>query len=240
MAEKNLSQVSGTRTRSSVVGTDWIYLLSSGLVDYKMTATEFFTLTGDVTAGIDGVTTIGAGKVLTANVADDNVTFAKIQNIDTDHILCRSTSGTGDVEAKKISELDAHSPVVSTTLIPGETAAGNLVHMTAADLLALASSTARTVNAQTGTTYTVQESDVGNIVTLDNAAAITVTVPDVIGEGEFVDFKQLGAGQVTFVGSGYTINTPETLKIEKQYAPARIEGLGSSAGILSGQLELAP
>ena len=33
------------------------------------------------------------------------------------------------------------------------------------------------VNAQTGTTYTLTASDNGKVVTLDNASAITLTVP---------------------------------------------------------------
>lgn len=45
-------------------------------------------LTGDVTAGASGVTTIG----------NDKVTFAKMQNIATDRIVGRDTAGTGDPE----------------------------------------------------------------------------------------------------------------------------------------------
>ena len=39
------------------------------------------------------------------------------------------------------------------------------------------SNVVRTVNAQTGTSYTFAKSDSGNVCTFNNAAATTVTVP---------------------------------------------------------------
>lgn len=39
------------------------------------------------------------GTIVTNNVGDDQITFAKMQNISTQRILGRSTAGTGDVEA---------------------------------------------------------------------------------------------------------------------------------------------
>lgn len=68
------------------------------------------------------------------------------------------------------------------------------------------------VNAQTGTTYSLVAGDSGKLVTLTNAAAITVTVP----ANSSVDFPvgtaialvQYGAGQVTITGaSGVTLNS---------------------------------
>ena len=62
-----------------------------------------------------------------------------------------------------------------------------------------------TVNAQTGTTYTLQASDLGKIVTLDNASTITLTVP-VLTAGFHCTLIQKGAGQVIVSASGTTIN----------------------------------
>ena len=58
------------------------------------------------------------------------------------------------------------------------------------------------LNAQTGTTFTVANADENTLVTLTNAAAITVTLPNTITTGARVDFSVLGAGMATFVGSG--------------------------------------
>jgi hypothetical protein len=66
---------------------------------------------------------------------------------------------------------------------------------------------AQEINAQTGTTYTPVPTDTGKIVTLDNAAAITVTLPQDSDQdipiGMSVDFFWLGIGQPSFaLGAG--------------------------------------
>ncbi len=58
------------------------------------------------------------------------------------------------------------------------------------------------VNPQTGTAFTAAEADENTIVTITNAAAITVTLPNTIPIGMRIDFAALGAGMITFVGSG--------------------------------------
>lgn len=63
---------------------------------------------------------------------------------------------------------------------------------------------AANMNTQTGTTYTLLASDNGKIITLNNASAITVTVPSLFA-GFNCMLIQLGAGQVTLTGSGVTI-----------------------------------
>jgi len=74
-------------------------------------------------------------------------------------------------------------------------------------------------NTQTGTTYTILATDNGRQVTFNNASAITVTVPTGLGAGFSCICKQLGAGQVTFTGSGLTIhNRQSQLKMAGQYA----------------------
>lgn len=62
-------------------------------------------------------------------------------------------------------------------------------------------------NTQTGTTYTLAIGDKDDLVTLNNAAAITVTVPpSVFSATDQVHVSQYGAGQVTFTqGAGVTI-----------------------------------
>jgi hypothetical protein len=62
------------------------------------------------------------------------------------------------------------------------------------------------INPQTGTTYTLLASDLGKVITLSNASAITVTVPSGLGEGFNCMCIQKGAGQVTFSPSGTTVN----------------------------------
>jgi hypothetical protein len=61
------------------------------------------------------------------------------------------------------------------------------------------------LNAQTGTTYTIVAGDVGKLITLSNAAAITVTFPaGTFAVGDQINFMQLGAGAVTFAATNIT------------------------------------
>ena len=69
----------------------------------------------------------------------------------------------------------------------------------------------RTVNAQTGTAYTLVIGDAGNVVTMDNAAANTLTIPTnasvAFALGTQIDIVQIGAGATTVDGdTGVTVN----------------------------------
>jgi len=83
-------------------------------------------------------------------------------------------------------------------------------------------------NAQTGTTYTLVIGDLGKMVTLSNAAGITLTVPpSVFATGNTINIQQIGAGQVTLAqGAGVTITstgaTASAPKLRAQYSAATI------------------
>jgi len=65
------------------------------------------------------------------------------------------------------------------------------------------------VNAQTGTSYTVLASDRGKLVTLKNAAAIAVTLPQAgasFPNGWWAEFSNQGAGTATITPTTSTIN----------------------------------
>lgn len=56
-------------------------------------------LSGDISVSNTGVTAIAAGVIATADIANSQVTYAKIQNVSaTDRVLGRSTAGAGVVE----------------------------------------------------------------------------------------------------------------------------------------------
>jgi len=100
------------------------------------------------------------------------------------------------------------------------------------------------INAQTGTTYTLVLGDASRVVTLSNAAGITLTVPPnssvAFPLGTRVVIGQIGAGQVTVAeGSGVTVNTAETLKLADQHSFAELIKTGTDAWYLVGRLEAA-
>lgn len=97
-------------------------------------------------------------------------------------------------------------------------------------------------NAQTGTAYTLVAADLGKLVTLSNASAITLTIPpSVFVTGNIINIQQIGAGQVTFAqGSGVTITsngaTSTAPKIKNQYAAASVICTGSNTFTVIGNL----
>lgn len=91
------------------------------------------------------------------------------------------------------------------------------------------------INAQTGTTYTLLSSDAGKVITLDNASAITLTVPTGLGANFNCTLVQLGAGQVTISGSGTTVsNRSSHTKIAGQYGVATLLSYADTTWILAG------
>lgn len=97
-------------------------------------------------------------------------------------------------------------------------------------------------NAQTGTTYTLVIGDLGKMVTLSNASAITLTVPpSVFSTGNIINIQQIGVGQVTLAqGSGVTITstgaTSTAPKLRSRYSAASILCTASNAFTVLGDL----
>ena len=97
------------------------------------------------------------------------------------------------------------------------------------------------LNAQTGTTYTLVATDATKVVTASNAGAITVTVPSgVFVAGDIITVLQTGAGQVTFTASGTTITsvgaTAAAPKIRAQYAAAQVICTASNTFTIVGDI----
>ena len=94
-----------------------------------------------------------------------------------------------------------------------------------------------TINAQTGTLYTLQASDNGNIVTMNNAGAITLNVPSGLTVGFSCLIIQLGAGQVTVNPTGTTVVQRQSWhKTAGQYAVASVLAYATNVYALSGDL----
>jgi hypothetical protein len=100
----------------------------------------------------------------------------------------------------------------------------------------------QTINAQTSTTYTLVATDANALVQLNNASAITLTLPpSVFSVGQSIDVYQRGAGQVTFAqGSGVTIRstgaTSTAPKLRVQYSAATVICIASNEFLVVGDL----
>jgi hypothetical protein len=97
-------------------------------------------------------------------------------------------------------------------------------------------------DAETGTTYTLLAANVNQLVTLNNASAITLTVPpSVFSAGDVINIAQIGAGQVTLSqGAGVTINstgaTATAPKLRARYSAASIICTASNTFLVVGDI----
>jgi hypothetical protein len=99
------------------------------------------------------------------------------------------------------------------------------------------------INTQTGITYTLDLTDVNDLVTLSNASAITLTLPpSVFSANDTINIAQFGAGQVTFAqGAGVTINstgaTATAPKLRAQYSTASVICTAADTFLVVGDIE---
>ena len=95
------------------------------------------------------------------------------------------------------------------------------------------------LNAQTGTSYQLALTDAGKLVTLTNAAGITLTVPTnavaAFAIGTQIDIAQLGAGQVT-VSSAATVRATPGAKLRDQYSVGSLIKIATDEWLLVGDL----
>lgn len=89
----------------------------------------------------------------------------------------------------------------------------------------------------TGTNYNLVIGDRDKLVTLNNAAANTVTITNgVFSVGDSVNIQQIGAGQTTIQGDGTTTFTGTGTKLRTQYSAATIICTGTNTFTVVGDI----
>lgn len=161
---------------------------------------------------------------------------------DADNTAQRTTLGLGTIATQASSSVTITGGSV-TGITDLAVADGGTGASTAATALANlgGSPSTQTINAQTGTTYTIVLTDVDKIVTLSNASAITCTLPQdsdvAVPTGTHIDFIQIGAGQVTFAaGTGATVNGTPGLKMRAQWSGASAIKRAANTWVVIGDL----
>lgn len=100
--------------------------------------------------------------------------------------------------------------------LQAQTTAATTTTTTTTDVTTTTTVPVGTVNTQTGTSYTVQNSDSGGIITFSNAAAVAVTLNAAVAQFWYAALANLGAGLVTITPQSGTINGGATLALSTQ------------------------
>jgi hypothetical protein len=149
-------------------------------------------------------------------------------------ILLGANGGTGVANTGKTITLGGNlttAGAYATTLTT--TGTTNITLPTSGTIATMAA----TVNAQTGTSYTLSETDNGKVITLNSPSPITLTVPSGLSVGFNCLVVQLGTGAITFTASSTTINNRGTnTKTAGLYAIATIVSYTSNTFITSGDM----
>lgn len=141
--------------------------------------------------------------------------------------------------AKRPDELDTRTPLTTDFAIITP-AGGPAYKCTVAAFVSGGggSSGPYTINAQTGTSYTLVLGDAQQLVTLSNASAISLTVPTnasvAFPIGTSIDLIQLGAGQITVSGASVTLLATPGLKFRAQYSGASLIKTATNTWVLVG------
>jgi hypothetical protein len=185
---------------------------------------------GDIIPITDISDTTGSAQGTTKKVTVANLVAAAPQGdlVSTSNLsdlnnagTARTNLGLGDAATKTVGTADTNVLAVSSGIVD---LGGNKLEDFDAS-----------INDQTGTTYTLVAGDNGKVVVLNNASAVTVTVPSGLGVGFNCSFVQKGAGQVSFSASGTTINNRQShTKINGQYGVASIVAYVADTFVLAG------
>lgn len=200
-------------------------------------STDTFTITR-AQAGTSGVVH-AAGATVRHVLSSADLTYFRVGVETADAAVAKSTLTTkGDTFARSSSTV-VRVPVGTNgqVLTADSTATPGVAWQTPA-----VSTLNLSFNAQTGTTYTLISGDVNKLVTLNNASAVTVTVPNgVFTTGQQINLQQIGAGQVTIQGDGTTVitstgATSTAPKLRAQYSACTIVCTSSNNFTVIGDL----
>jgi hypothetical protein len=160
---------------------------------------------GTGTAGVLGVAHSTGASVKHVLTSDDLTAFAAGISPVASLAFSGSTSGTTTLQATAVAGTNTLTlpPTTSDTLVgvaATQTLTGKTLTSPKINL---------TLNAQTGTTYTLVAADSGKLVTSSNASAVVITIPpSVFAAGEQINVQSIGAGLTSFAqGAGVTITS---------------------------------
>ena len=180
----------------------------------------------------------GTGISITNNSGEGATPTIGITN------LVVTTSDTGTVTSSMIANGTIVNADISTT---AAIAYSKLNLTNSVDFIDLKDGPAKagfrsSLNAQTGTSYTLLLDDLAKLVTLDNTSPITLTVPLAssvnFAIGDRIDLLQKNTGQVTIAGAvGVTVNATPGLKLRSRWSSATLVKLDTNSWVVIGDMQ---
>jgi hypothetical protein len=185
---------------------------------------------GTGTPGVSGVAHTAGATIKHVLTSSDLIFFRNNASPVASFAFSGSTSGTTTVQATAVAGTNTLTlPATSNDTLVGKATTDTLTNKTLTSPTITTPTQRLTLNAQTGTTYSLVIGDATyKLVTCSNAAAITVTVPpSLFAIGDTINLQQIGAGQVTFAaGAGVTITstgaTSAAPKLRAQFSAATV------------------
>ena len=209
----NLSNLSGTNTGDQ------------DLSSYQLQPTEGAFVDGDKTK-LDGIEA-SADVTDTANV--------------------EAAGALMDSEVTNLAQVKAFNSADYATAAQGTLADSALQSVSAGDLTdgnfdgeAILGFKASLPTEITAATYTVQDSDNGQVIRVNHATGCTVTIPSGLfttdSTGFNCSFIQVGAGQITFANDGTSVinNRQSHTKTNAQWAAASVVSTANNVFVLAG------
>jgi hypothetical protein len=201
---------------------------------------------GTGTPGVSGLSHTAGASVKHVLTSSDLIFFRNNASPVASFGFSGSTSGTTTVQATAVAGTNTLTlPAVSNDTLVGKATTDTLTNKTLTSPVINGATIGTsiinlTLNAQTGTTYSPILSDNGKLITLDNASAITLTVPPnstyAFATGAQVNIQAIGAGQVTVAaGAGVTINGTGT-KLRTQWSAGTLVKTATDTWTLIGDL----
>jgi hypothetical protein len=182
-----------------------------------------------------------------ANEANAHVSSTGSTGSITVHGLALGSNVVGTTDTQTLTNKTLTSPAINGATISASSVTGATVTnptITGGSITGATINNAAwnlTLNAQTGTAYTVALADNGKLVTLDNASAITVTIPAnstaAFPVGAQVNLVRIGTGGVSVTGvTGVTVNATPTLNFRARWSSATAIKIATDTWLLVGDL----